>query len=186
MTSTTTIMIMRVKIRMQVNQAPQQPVQNNQMLQQQQPIAPVMQQQQVVQGMNALLPWQFRIENIWGEFDGDSTKWQAFHDSYKSRVYDDPTMPNVQKFQILRAALKGKAAKSLGEWQISDANFEPAWARLKQLYHDEYNTSKALLNKLFVLKKLDQPHGEKLQFLSNITQEVSRQLGALQFPSETL
>lgn len=41
---------------------------------------------------STMLPWQFRIENIWGEFDGNAKKWQAFHDSYKARIYDDPSL----------------------------------------------------------------------------------------------
>lgn len=141
-------------------------------------------QPQVVVQPNVQWPWQFRIENIWGEFDGDRKKWQAFHDSFKSRIHDDPNMPSVQKFQILRTALKGKAAKSLGEWEICDRNYQPAWERLKQLFDDPYTTSKELLNKIFDLKKLDGQNGMKLQIMSNVTQEVSRQLGAMNYPSE--
>lgn len=148
------------------------------------PPAPVNQPQQVgqvqmVQQPNGLWPWQFRIDNIWGDFDGDKKKWQAFHDSFKSRIYDDPTMPAVQKLQILKAALKGKAAKSLGEWQICDRNFEPAWQRLKTLYDDPYTATKQLFQKLSKLPKVEVPHGAKLQLLSNVTQEVYRQLEAM-------
>lgn len=134
---------------------------------------------QMIPQPHGLLPWEFRIQNIWGEFDGDRKKWQAFHDSFKARIYDDPLMPAVQKFQIMKSALKGKAAKSLGEWQICDRNFEPAWMRLKELYDDPYVTSKELWQKLSNLKKLDEPNGSKLQILSNVTQEVYRQLGAM-------
>lgn len=133
---------------------------------------------------NVQLPWHFRIDNIWGEFDGDKKKWPAFHDSFKSRIYDDPSLPAVQKLQILRAALKGKAAKSLGEWQVRDCNFEPVWQRLKELYEDPYATSKELLQKIFSLKKLESPNGLRLQIMSNVTQEVSRSLKALKYPAE--
>lgn len=98
---------------------------------------------------NVQLPWHFRIDNIWGEFDGDRKKWPAFHDSFKSRIYDDPALPPVQKLQILRTALKGKAAKSLGEWQVRDCNFEPAWQRLKELYEEPHTTSKSFSKKSF-------------------------------------
>lgn len=54
--------------------------------------------QVVTQQPNVQWPWQFRIENIWGEFDGDKKKWQTFHDSFEARIYDDPSMPAVQKF----------------------------------------------------------------------------------------
>lgn len=136
-------------------------------------------QVQMVQQPNGMWPWQFRIDNIWGEFDGDRKRWPAFHDSFKTRIYDDLAMPAVQKFQILMTALKGKAAKSLGEWQICDRNFEPAWQRLKQLYDDSYTTTKELLQKLTDLVKLEEPNGMKLQIISNVTQEVYRQLQAM-------
>lgn len=128
---------------------------------------------------NLQFPWQFRIDNIWGEFNGDKKKWQSFHDSFKAAVYDRQDMPAVQKFQILRAALKGNASKSLGEWQVCDRNFEPAWARLKKLYDDQYATSKQLLDKLYGIKKMEGPSGLRLQIISNVAQEVSRQLAAL-------
>lgn len=130
------------------------------------------------------MPWQFRIENIWGEFDGDKEQWLSFHDSFKANVYDDPLLPPVRKFQILKAALKGKAAKSLGQWQVCDNNFEPAWQRLKKLYHDPYGTSNQLLQRILSLTKLDAPNGYKLQIISNVAQEVSRQLSALGLPAE--
>lgn len=132
----------------------------------------------------AQMPWQFRIENIWGEFDGDKEQWQSFHDSFKANVYDDPVLPAVRKFQILKSALKGKAAKSLGQWQISDRNFEAAWQRLKKLYDDPYGTSKQLLQRILSLTKMESANGYKLQIISNVTQEVSRQLSALGLPAE--
>lgn len=130
------------------------------------------------------LPWQFRMENTWGEFDGDRKKWPAFCESFTTRVYKNPNFTLVEKFQILRAALKGKAAKALGEWQIRGCFFEPAWQRLMELYDDPYGTSKEHFQRLFSLKKLERPHGERLQIMSNVAQEVSRQLKALGYPSE--
>lgn len=132
----------------------------------------------------AQLPWQYRMENTWGEFDGDRKKWPAFYESFLARIYKNPTLTLVEKFQILRAALKGKAAKALGEWQIRGCFFEPAWNRLMELYDDPYGTSKEHFQRIFSLKKLDSPHGERLQNMSNVTQEVSRQLKALGYPSE--
>lgn len=130
------------------------------------------------------MPWQFRIENIWGEFDGNKEQWQSFHDSFKANVYDDPLLPPVRKFQILRAALKGKAAKALGQWQVCDRNFEPAWQRLKKLFDDPYGTSKQLLQKILSLDKVESPNGYKLQIISNVAQEVSRQLMTVGLPAE--
>lgn len=130
------------------------------------------------------LPWQLRVQNIWGEFDGDRKKWASFHDAFKKSIYENPSIPAVEKFQILRAALKGKAAKALGEWPIRECFFEPAWERLQELYDDSYVLSKELFQKIFTLKKLDSPNGDRLQIMSNVTLETSRQLKALGYPSE--
>lgn len=130
------------------------------------------------------IPWQFRLENTWGEFDGDFMKWPAFHDSFRHTVYEDVNIRPVRKLQILKAALKGRALKAFGEWMICDNNFEPAWLRLKELFDDQYKTSKELLNKLIHLKKLDTPHGGRLQTMSNTVQEVVRQLGAMGYAAE--
>lgn len=150
---------------------------------QQQP-GPQINQNQAAWPLNLRLPWQFPIENVWGEFHGDKKKWQAFHDSFKTSVYENVAIPPVRKFQLLRSSLKGSAYKALGEWQICERNFEPAWQRLVKLYDDQYATSKELLSKLYGLKKMDAPNGMKLQIISNVAQEVSRQLGAMGHPVE--
>lgn len=41
-----------------------------------------------------------------------------------------------------------------------------------------------MLQQIFSLKKLDSPNGERLQTISNVTLEVSRQLTALGYPAE--
>lgn len=130
------------------------------------------------------IPWQIRVENTWGEFDGNFMKWPAFHDSFMHSVYRNVDLKPVNKLQTLKAALKGKALKAFGEWMICDNNFEPAWQRLKDLFDDQYKTSKELLNKLTQLKKLESQHGERLQTMSNTVQEVVRQLGAMGYPAE--
>lgn len=139
---------------------------------------------QAVAHQGANLPWQYRIENIWGEFSGDRKEWPAFYDSFKASIYENATLAPVQKLQILRAALKGKAAKSIGQWQVRGCNLEPIWNRLKELYDDPYTTSKELLQKVFSLKRLEGPNGNRLQIMSNVVLEVSRTLQALGYPAQ--
>lgn len=146
-------------------------------------VGQVMQNAADIQGIGHI-PWQFRLENTWGEFDGDFMKWPAFHDSFMHSVHADINIQPVRKLQILKAALKGRALKAFGEWMICDNSFEPAWGRLKELFDDQYKTSKELLNKLIHLKKLDAPHGGRLQTMSNTVQEVVRQLGAMGYAAE--
>lgn len=159
-------------------------VQNNQQ-QQQQPIAqPVKigQQPAQVQLQPIILRYGAdKKENTWGEFNGNLTQWQGFNDRFKT-VHDDPDITAARKFQLLQCALTVKAAKALGEWQLTDNNFAEAWNRLNQLFSQKYQTSKELLWKFNSLQKLERPLGPVLQKFSSVTHEVICQLRALEYP----
>lgn len=132
--------------------------------------------------------WQYpswrAMENTWGEFDGTLIQWQGFHDRFKSAVHDNELIPRAFKFQHLQKSLKGRAATALGEWQLSDDNYNEAWERLNQLYAREYQTGKELLWKFFDLPRLERANGFMIQKYSNVTHEVLRQLRSLHYPVE--
>lgn len=123
-----------------------------------------------------------RIENTWGEFDGTLSKFQGFHDRFKWAVYDKPEYAPSMKFQALWRSLKGKALEDLGEWSFTDVEYVELWDRLKELYQRGYHTSSEILNKFTSLKKVERASGPSLQKLSNVTNEVIRQLRALDYP----
>lgn len=124
------------------------------------------------------------IENTWGEFDGNLTQWQGFHDRFKAAIHDNEHLSGAYKFMYLQNSLKGKASQALGEWQLTDGNYSEAWARIKQLYERKYQTSAALIRKLNGLPKLEYANGAMIQKMSNTTHEVLRQLRALEHPVE--
>lgn len=132
--------------------------------------------------------WQFpswkAIEKTWGDFDGTLSKWQGFHDRFKQAVHDNELIPRAFKFQHLQNSLKGKALTALGEWQLSDDNYNEAWERLNELYAREYQTGKELLWKFFDLPKLERASAYMIQKYSNVTHEVLRQLRSLHYPVE--
>lgn len=121
-------------------------------------------------------------ENTWGEFDGNLTKWQTFHDCFKSAVHENKTISNVFKFQKLKASLKGKAAQIFNGWEHTDANYQLAWERLKEIYERKYQTSKQLFWKFFNLPKLEHASGLMLEKMSNTTHTVLSQLRSLKYP----
>lgn len=122
------------------------------------------------------------VENTWGEFGGSLTKWRGFCDSFTDRVHNDESLAPVHKFRLLKNSLKGKAAAALGEWELSDANYVEAWNRLKELYEQTYQTGYNLVLRLTKLSKLEKATGDGLQKLSNIGNDVYRQLRALKYP----
>lgn len=58
------------------------------------------------------------IENTWGEFNGNLTKWRAFCDLFTDRVHNDDALAPAHKFRLLKSSLKGTAAAALGDWEL--------------------------------------------------------------------
>lgn len=125
-----------------------------------------------------------KIENTWGEFDGTLSKFQGFHDRFKWAVHDNNDYSPAMKFQALWSSLKGKALEDLGEWSFSDVEYAELWDRLQELYQRKFHTSSEILSKFTKLKKIERASGPGLQKLSNVTNEVLRQLRALRYPIE--
>lgn len=126
------------------------------------------------------------IENTWGEFNGNLTKWRAFCDLFTDRVHNDDALAPAHKFRLLKSSLKGTAAAALGDWELSDGNYAEAWNRLKELYEQTYLTGSKLVQRLIALPKLDKATGQGIQKMSNIGNEVFRQLRALKYPTENV
>lgn len=130
------------------------------------------------------LQGKHNVENTWGDFDGTLTKWRGFRDLFTDRVHNDADLAPAYKFKLLKNSLTGNAATSLGDWELTDENYAEAWDRLNHLYDQVYITGARLMRKLNNLIKLEKPTGYHLQKMSNIGNEVYRQLRALQFPVE--
>lgn len=142
-------------------------------------------QQAQMQPIILQCPSARQVENTWGEFNGDLSNWQTFHDGFNSTVHES-NMSNIFKFQHLKTSLKGRAAAAIGEWQLTNNNYSEAWERLKQLYSRPYQTSKELLWKFYDLPKLERASGGMIQKFSNTTHEVMRSLGAMNYSVEHL
>lgn len=125
-----------------------------------------------------------KVEKTWSDFDGNPTQWQGFHDLYKSAVHDNPALTVAEKFAQLKVSLKGKAAAALGDYQLTDQNYQEAWNRLKDLYQCDYTTSKELLWKFNNLPVLKYANATMIQRFSNVTHQVLRQLKAMNYPTE--
>lgn len=126
-----------------------------------------------------------KIENSWGEFDGSLSKWRGFRDRFIAAVHDDQSYAPAMKFQALWNSLKGKALQDLGDWGSGNEEYSELWDRLKELYDRKYHTSAEILKKFMSLKKIEKSSEHALQKLSNVTNEVLRQLRAYNYPVES-
>lgn len=128
---------------------------------------------------------QHDLRNTWGEFDGNYTKWPGFYDRFKAAIHDNEAVSPAFKFQYLKKSLVGKAARTLGEWQLTDENYQEAWLRLIQCFDKKYLTGREYMRAFMRLPELVSPvSSNDLQRMSNVTHETIRQLKSIGHPSE--
>ncbi|XP_055856971.1 uncharacterized protein LOC129919896 isoform X2 [Episyrphus balteatus] len=126
---------------------------------------------------------QHDVKNTWGEFDGTITKWQGFRDRFLAAVHDNDRIEPAYKFAYLKKSLVGKAARALGEWQLTGKNYIEAWNRINEMYHRQYATCRELLRQFFKLPILQGlATANELQRMVNVTHETLRQLKAQDIP----
>lgn len=58
------------------------------------------------------------------DFDGDYTKWGAYYDTMQAMVFQNPEMPDIQKFHITRQTLGGDARKIVDNLPSKAENFK--------------------------------------------------------------
>lgn len=78
------------------------------------------------------------VPNTWGTFDGDYSKWRSFHDRWMAAMHRNKKVKTIIKFQNLQKACIGAAEGALGEWDLTDENYEKAWKRLRSIYENDY------------------------------------------------
>ncbi|XP_067616817.1 uncharacterized protein [Eurosta solidaginis] len=128
---------------------------------------------------------QHDLKNTWGEFDGNILKWQGFGDRFVAAIHNNEQIAPAYKFAYLKKSMTGKAARTLGEWQLTDGNYYEAWERLNQLYNKKYPICREHLRQFIRLPVLQgNPRADELQKMSNVTHETLRQLRAQGLPVE--
>lgn len=127
----------------------------------------------IVQTADALA----NIPNTWGQFAGDYAQWHSFRDRFKAAVHLNQNLPVAFKFQYLRAAVVGPAARVLGTWELTDANYPRAWERLCEVYEDDYLAVQTLIRRLLNVPRMDRPTNSGLRRVIDTVHECMTQLG---------
>lgn len=78
------------------------------------------------------------VPNVWGKFDGDYAKWKPFRDRWIAAMHENNAVKPIVKFQNLQTACVGKAKGALGQWDLTEENYQKAWQRLSSVYEDDY------------------------------------------------
>ena len=85
--------------------------------------------------------------------------WQTFWDSFSAAVHTNPNLTGVQKFNYLRAQLKGDATRVVAGFPLTDVNYQHSITLLRERFGQPY--------------KLINAHMQALLNLSNATNSLS-------------
>lgn len=134
-----------------------------------------------------MAPPEFRVEvsthdalgnipNTWGTFSGDYSHWHSFRDRFKAAVHDNARMQTAFKFQYLKAAVTGDAARAMGSWAMTDANYPRAWERLCEVFEDDYLAVQTLIRRLLKIPPLQKATHAGLRNIIDTVHECVEQL----------
>lgn len=112
-------------------------------------------------------------------FNGDFAKWREFRDTFISSVHNNANLSPIQKLQELKEAVTGEADRVLGTWQLADANYVSAWARLNEVYDNEQQIVSAHIHTLMTMKPMQELSYNGLRILIDTPMQEMRSLEAL-------
>lgn len=105
------------------------------------------------------------MPDTWGKFNGDYAKWQSFRDRFMAGVHNNEKVKKIFKFQYLQTACIGEAKGALGEWDLTEENYEKAWQRLQSIYEDDYMQVQSFMRKLLGIPHMDQASSKSIRDL---------------------
>ena len=84
-------------------------------------------------------------------FSGDPLMWQTFWDSFSAAVHNNPNLTGVQKFNYLRAQLKGDATRVVAGFPLTDVNYQHSVTLLRERFGQPYKLINAHMQALLGL-----------------------------------
>ena len=117
-------------------------------------------------------------------FDGNFLKWGEFNDAFTSAVDNNEHIDNVQKFQYLKAQLRGDAARTIEGLQVTNANYNEALTLLKKRFGQTHILISQYMKALWELPKPDDSVDSLHEFYDSLESYV-RGLHALGKTEET-
>ncbi|XP_065894407.1 uncharacterized protein [Dysidea avara] len=117
-------------------------------------------------------------------FDGNPLEWQTFWDSFTAAVDSNPHLMPVQKLNYLRAQLHGDAARVIGGFSLSYANYPHCTALLKERFGQQYKLVEAHKEALLNVSTPSN-HLPSLQAFYDSIQNHIRALSALDQSTDT-
>ncbi|XP_064639580.1 uncharacterized protein LOC135495093 [Lineus longissimus] len=117
-------------------------------------------------------------------FEGDILRWKSFIDSFEAAIDKNSALENIQKFQYLRAQLKGEAALVIEGLPLTSDNYTNAMEILKERYGQQHKLRNAYMTALWSLPSPTETISSLQTFHDNVETYV-RGLQAIGRPEST-
>lgn len=120
------------------------------------------------------------------KFLGDYFTWVSFRDLFTALAIDNKNLSNAQRMQLLKSNVGGDAETLIADLTISDADFDAAWARLKNRFENKKVIIAQYLKKLITQPFIKSEAGDAkhLKQLLDTTDQVLLSLKNLGRPVE--
>ncbi|XP_039312856.1 uncharacterized protein LOC113004977 [Solenopsis invicta] len=115
-------------------------------------------------------------------FSGAYEEWHSFFGIFDSLIHSNNSLNDIQKFHYLKSALKGEAAEIIKALEITEANYNDAWLRLKEIYDNERMAVQNHIKSILDLPSLRKENSVALRNLLDNTLKHTRALTALKRP----
>ncbi|XP_076387400.1 uncharacterized protein LOC143264382 [Megachile rotundata] len=117
-------------------------------------------------------------------FDGNPIEWHSFHDTFKSLVHENEELIGVQKFHLLKNALRGEASAVIESLNATESNYLVAWDLLRKRCNKPRKIINAHLKILFDLPEITRDTPASLRQLAEQAQVHVNALQAVNQPIE--
>ncbi|XP_043258045.1 uncharacterized protein LOC122400588 [Colletes gigas] len=117
-------------------------------------------------------------------FDGNPIEWHSFHDTFKSLVHDNEELIGVQKFHLLKNALRGEASAIIESLNATEGNYLVAWDLLRKRCNKPRKIINAHLKLLFDLPEITRDTPSSLRQLAEQAQVHVNALQAVKQPTK--
>ncbi|XP_066152747.1 uncharacterized protein [Euwallacea fornicatus] len=98
-------------------------------------------------------------------FSGDFKDWLRFRDLYFGLIHNNDRLSRIQKFHYLRASLRDAASQVLGTLELSEGNYDIAWATLSERYDNKRVLVHIHLKTLVEVEPMSKESAPKLRSL---------------------
>ncbi|CAK9826235.1 hypothetical protein ANTRET_LOCUS4116, partial [Anthophora retusa] len=103
-------------------------------------------------------------------YEGNPLEWHSFHDTFKSLVHDNQDLPAVQKFHLLKNALRGEITSVISSLSASEPNYHVAWDLLQKRCNKPRQIIQSHLKALFELPETTRDTSSSLRSLAERAQ----------------